>query len=126
MAWIGYGYGTGFENWPAWGLPVLLLGCLAAAALVILLFELSGSLLGGVMLLFVAGVGQHILAGGFLPVVFLPEAVRGLAWYLPSGILMDAGTMMVSGVWDGSVLARLAVLTGVLFLGIWGMEVRDA
>ena len=58
--------------------------------------------------------------------VFLPEAVRGLAWYLPSGILMDAGTMMVSGVWDGSVLARLAVLTGVLFLGIWGMEVRDA
>ena len=126
VAWIGYGYGTGFENWPVWGLPVLLLGCLAASALVVLLFELSGSLLGGVMLLFVAGVGQHILAGGFLPVVFLPEAVRGLAWYLPSGILMGAGTMMVSGVWDGSVLARLSVLTGVLFLGIWGMEVRDA
>lgn len=47
--------------------------------LAVFLFEASGSLLGGMMLLFLTAAAQHFLAGGFLPLVFLPGAVRKLA-----------------------------------------------
>ena len=48
------------------------------------MFEASGSLMGGMMLLFLTAAAQHFLAGGFLPLVFLPETVRRLAPFLPS------------------------------------------
>lgn len=62
------------------------------------------------MLLFLLATVQHFLAGGFLPLVFLPASVKGLAQVLPSGILMDAVGMALTAHWDGMVFGRLGLL----------------
>ncbi len=84
--------------------------CFAVAAVVVLVYRLAGSLLGGIMLLFLLATVQHFLAGGFLPLVFLPASVKGLAQVLPSGILMDAVGMALTAHWDGMVFGRLGLL----------------
>ncbi len=84
--------------------------CFAVAAVVVLAYRLAGSLLGGIMLLFLLATVQHFLAGGFLPLVFLPASVKGLAQVLPSGILMDAVGMALTAHWDGMVFGRLGLL----------------
>lgn len=110
------------KNWIAGGLlpaTVLLLTCLAAASLVSLCFQAAQTLMGGIILLFLAGVGQHFLAGGFLPLVFLPKAVRSLAPFLPSTVLMEGIQMTVTANWDPTVFCKLGLLavTGII-LGI--------
>lgn len=93
--------------------------------LAVFLFEASGSLLGGMMLLFLTAAAQHFLAGGFLPLVFLPGAVRKLAPFLPSGILMDVMKTAVSGVWNFSAVFRLILMFAVFFAGSYALEVRE-
>lgn len=88
----------------------LVLVCLAAAALVVLVYRLAGNLLGGILLLFLLATAQHFLAGGYLPLVFLPATVKGLAPLLPSGILMDGAGMMLTAQWNPAVFGRLAML----------------
>ena len=99
--------------------------CAGAAVLAVFLFEASGSLLGGMMLLFLTAAAQHFLAGGFLPLVFLPGAVRKLAPFLPSGILMDVMKTAVSGVWNFSAVFRLILMFAVFFAGSYALEVRE-
>lgn len=53
--------------------------CLGAASLVVFLYQAAGSLMGGVMLLFLAVTAMHFLSGGFLPLVFLPTTFRAAA-----------------------------------------------
>ncbi len=84
--------------------------CFAVAAVAVLVYRLAGSLLGGIMLLFLLATVQHFLAGGFLPLVFLPASVKRLAPILPSGILMDAVGMALTAHWDGMVFGRLGLL----------------
>jgi len=84
--------------------------CFAVAAVAVLVYRLAGSLLGGIMLLFLLATVQHFLAGGFLPLVFLPASVKRLAPVLPSGILMDAVGMALTAHWDGMVFGRLGLL----------------
>ena len=110
------------KGWITGGLftaAVLLLVCLATASFVALCFQAAGTLMGGIILLFLAGVGQHFLAGGFLPQVFLPEVVRKLAPFLPSTILMDGLQMAVTADWSPAGFGKLGflLLTG-LILGI--------
>lgn len=110
------------KGWMTGGLlpsAVLLLVCMATASLVSLCFQAARTLLGGITFLFIAGVGQHFLAGGFLPLVFLPEPVRNLAPFLPSSILMDGLSMAVTAGWNPAGFGKLGilVLTGFL-LGI--------
>lgn len=99
--------------------------CAGAAVLAVFLFEASGSLLGGMMLLFLTAAAQHFLAGGFLPLVFLPGAVRKLAPFLPSGILMDVMKTAVSGGWNFSAVFRLILMFAVFFAGSYALEVRE-
>ena len=99
--------------------------CAGAAVLAVFLFEASGSLLGGMMLLFLTAAAQHFLAGGFLPLVFLPGAVRKLVPFLPSGILMDVMKIAVSGVWNFSAVFRLILMFAVFFAGSYALEVRE-
>ena len=80
---------------------------------------------GGMMLLFLTAAAQHFLAGGFLPLVFLPGAVRKLAPFLPSGILMDVMKTAVSGVWNFSAVFRLILMFAVFFAGSCALEVRE-
>ena len=106
-------------------LLLFLLFCWTAAAFAVFLFEFAGTLLGGVMLLFLAGIGQHILAGGFLPVIFLPEALRKAAPYMPSAVWMDTAKVLLTGAWDWGVLVRFFFLGVILFGGCRLMEVRN-
>ncbi len=110
------------KSWIAGGLftaAVLFLVCLAAASVVALCFQAAGTLMGGIILLFLAGVGQHFLAGGFLPLVFLPEAVQKLAPILPSAVLMDGLQMAVTANWDTAGFGKLGFLILIgLILGI--------
>lgn len=110
------------KGWIAGGLmpaAVLVLVCLAAASLVSLCYQAAGTLMGGIILLFLAGVGQHFLAGGFLPLVFLPETVRKLAPFLPSTILMDGLQMTVTADWNFAGFGKLGLLALIgLILGM--------
>ena len=92
------------------------LSCMAAASLVVLLYQIAGNLLGGIMLLFFVMTGQHFLAGGILPLVFLPASLRKLAPWLPSSVLMDSMKMAVSGIWDYKCLAACIGLTAASWL----------
>lgn len=91
-------------------LGIIMLVCVAAAAMVVLVYQAAGTLMGGIMLLFLAGVGQHFLAGGFLPRVFLPERLQQLAGFLPSGLLMNGMKIAVTAVADWSAVIKLIVL----------------
>ncbi len=96
---------------PSWLLPVcLLLACVAVSALVVFFYDLAGTLLGGLMLLFLTTAAQHFMAGGFLPKIFLPPSVRTISGWLPSGILMDTLKMAFLGKADGGVFAAVCGL----------------
>ncbi len=79
-------------GWISWSLSGMLLFvevCLAAAAFVTALYQIAGTLMGGVMLLFLVVSVMHFLAGGFLPLVFLPASFQAAAPFLPTSILME-------------------------------------
>lgn len=107
---------TGQIPWNEMMAVVWLLSCTAAASMVVLLFQLAGNLLGGIMLLFFVMTGQHFLAGGVLPLVFLPPSLQKLAPWLPSSVLMDSMKMAVSGTWDYRKLAACIILIWVSWL----------
>lgn len=86
----------------------LVLVNLSAAALTVLVCQIGGSLMGSVMLLFLTVTVQHFLAGGFLPLVFLPASLQRLAACLPSYLLMKGMAMALTGAWKPSVFAGLA------------------
>ncbi len=107
-------------------LPVLLLVCMAAAAFIICLYQLTANPLGSIMLLFMAGTGQHFLAGGFLPSVFLPSVFGKLSPVLPSSILMNGIKMIVNESWNAKAVTGLILLLAAgFFLSLAG-EVRQS
>lgn len=111
---------------PAAAGPVLLLICLAAASLVVFIYQAAGSLLGGVMLLFLTVTAQHFLAGGFLPAVFLPRMLQCLVPAMPSAILMEGVQMILGGSRSFAPPGKLLLLLAVCsFLAIL-LERREA
>lgn len=114
---------AGGFGWLTWSLPAALaIGavCLAASSMVVFLYQAAGSLMGGVMLLFLAAVIMHFLSGGFLPLVFLPESFRAAAPVLPSYTLMEGVKMAVTSVWSAAVFFKLAaVAASCFFLSLW-------
>lgn len=118
--------GTALAWLPAWSgmLPLLVLVSMAAASFTVCLYQLAANPLSSIMLLFLAGTGQHFLAGGFIPAVFLPAAFRSLEPVLPSAVLMNGLKMAVTQAWSPAALLKLlALLTaGFLISLIW--EVR--
>lgn len=65
-------------------LPPALMLC----ALQFLLYELSGSVVSGILLQFLSAVVQGYLAGCFYPSAFFPEGLRRLGALLPAGVGM--------------------------------------
>lgn len=98
--------------------------CVTASGIVVLLFQMAGTLLGGIMLLFFVITGQHFLAGGFLPMVFLPATVQKWAVYLPSSVIMDSIKMAFIQEWDWSRLAACAGIGAAAWLLSGAAEVR--
>lgn len=84
--------------------------CLGAAAFVTVLYQLAGTMLGGIMLLFLMITAEHFLSGGFLPMVFLPVSVQAAAPFLPSSVLMDGVRMIVTGSYEWAVFGKLCLL----------------
>lgn len=93
----------------------VMLICAATAFFTLFIYQAAGSLLGGIMLLFLVVTGMHILSGGFLPMVFLPDSVRRIAPFLPSWQFMEAAKMAVTGVFSAAVLAKLLLFAAVSF-----------
>ncbi len=80
--------------------------CLAVAAVVAVIYQAAGNLMSGIMLLFLAVVSQHFVAGGFLPAVFLPASLQKAAPWMPSAILIDGLKMAVTENWEWQNLLR--------------------
>lgn len=114
---------AGGFGWVTWSLPgVLTIAavCLSVSSMVVFLYQAAGSLMGGVMLLFLAATAMHFLAGGFLPLVFLPASFRAAAPVLPSYIFMEGVKMAVTSVWSVAVFCKLAaVAAGFFLLSLW-------
>ena len=96
-------------------LPALAAVCLAAAALVLFCYEAAGTLMGGVMLLFLGAVLLLFLSGGFLPLVFLPVQIRSLAPFLPTTTLMNGAKMIVTGAYGLAGWMQLGVMTAAFY-----------
>lgn len=106
-------------GWFPWSLPSMLsiaAVCLSVSSMVVFLYQAAGSLMGGVMLLFLTVTAMHFLAGGFLPLVFLPASFRDAAVFLPSYIFMEGVKMAVTSAWSLAVFCRLAVVAAACFL----------
>lgn len=96
-------------------LPALAAVCLAAAALVLFCYEAAGTLMGGVMLLFLGAVLLLFLSGGFLPLVFLPVQIRSLAPFLPTTTLMNGAKMIVTGAYGLAGWMQLGVMAAAFY-----------
>ncbi len=97
------------------GFLALALVCLGAASMVLFFYEAAGTLMGGVMLLFLGSVVMLFLSGGFLPLVFLPASVRALAPFLPATLLMDGTKMLVTGNYNTRAWLWLGLMTVVCY-----------
>ena len=105
------------------GLAALLMVCLGAASMVVFIYQAAGSLMGGVMLLFLAVTAMHFLSGGFLPLVFLPATFRAAAPFLPNYMLMEGMKLVVTSSFSLAVIMKLAALALAGFLLSVGAEV---
>ena len=115
----------GFISWGVRTVLAVTAVCLSAASMIVFLYQAAGSLMGGVMLLFLAVTAMHFMAGGFLPLVFLPVSIRAAAPFLPSYIFMEGMKMTVTSVMDPGVFVRLAAVMAVCFLlSLWVEEGR--
>lgn len=103
---------------------ILFLGvCLAAASFVTAVYQIAGTGMGGIMLLFLGVTAMHFLSGGFLPLVFLPASFQAAAPFLPSAVLMEGVKEIVTGEWTFLTAGRLVMLTAAGFFVSGGMEV---
>lgn len=126
MAALPVGAGALCAGWIRLSLPGLLFFagvCLASASFVTALYQAAGTLMGGVMLLFLGVTAMHFLAGGFMPLVFLPGSFQAAAPFMPSAILMVGIKNMVVPGWSFLDAGRLILLTALGFLISAGVEV---
>lgn len=114
---------VGWIRWSFPGLFFFVMVCLSCAAFVTALYQVAGTLMGGVMLLFGAVTAMHFLAGGFLPLVFLPDSFQAAAPFLPTTVLMDGIKSIVLSEWSLLTAGRLILLIAAGFLVSVGMEV---
>ena len=98
-------------------LPVRLLPViLAITALQFLLFELTDSLIGGVLLQFFTAISLAYVSGCFYPISFFPKAIQAFSKFTPSGIARAYISSILSGS-DGLLhILSLAAYTVTLLL----------
>ena len=89
----------------------------ASASLIVLCYSLSGTLIGGMMVLFLGTCGMMVISGGFLPEVFLPQSFQKLSGYLPTTILLSGIKGFFQSGENWSLIVRLwAVSAGSLVI----------
>lgn len=67
----------------------VLLACFTVAAVIVMIYAITKSQMASVMCLFWLSVGMVFLSGGFIPLVFLPEAFRDLKALVPATPLIE-------------------------------------
>lgn len=89
----------------------------ASASLIVLCYSLSGTLIGGMMALFLGTCGMMVISGGFLPEVFLPQSFQKLSEYLPTTALLSGIKGFFQSGENWSLVVRLwAVSAGSLVI----------
>lgn len=96
------------------GICLLILLC--TATFTFLVFQFVGNGTAAILLLFFLTVIMQYFAGGFLPSVFLPEAVQKAGRFLPVTYLIDAAGGLYTGTVSGMTFGILCLFT-VLFGG---------
>lgn len=96
-------------------IPALLLLCGSAASLILFFYEAAGTLMGGVLLLFLGGTALLFLSGGFLPLAFLPAPAREAARFLPTTFLLNGAKMMVTESYKNAAWAELLFMTAACY-----------
>lgn len=101
------------------GVCLLILFC--ATAFVFLVFQLAGSGTAAILLLFFLTAAMQYLAGGFVPSIFLPEAVQRIGKFLPVTYLVDAAGSLYSGRLSGKTVGMLILFTVLLGAAAYGI-----
>ena len=87
------------------------------AALHLLLFELSGSIINGILLQFFAAVSLCYITGCFYPIFTFPEGIQYLSEFLPTGFARRYLASSITG--EGAFSALIGLLAfAVVFLAI--------
>ena len=87
---------------------------LAVTALQFLLYELTDSVVSGVLLQFVCAMGLSYISGCFYPISFFPKSIQLLSSLTPSGIARGYLSALISGGKCGGELVALVAYTAVL------------
>ncbi len=88
------------------------------SAFQLFLFELVSGIVSGVLLQFLSAICLGYLSGCFYPISFLPESIRQIAVFLPSGMslrYLDACMLGQGGAWRELLYMAFSLL---LFLGL--------
>jgi ABC-2 type transport system permease protein len=100
------------------GIIILFIIVLTISSIIVLIYKISGNPVGGVMLLFLSTIFFIFCSGGFVPLVFLPEAVREIAPFLPTTILARGIGNVVTGIYSfGTVLEIMLMGCACWLLG---------
>lgn len=92
------------------------------AAMHFFLYQLTGNLIGGVLLGFCVYMGLGYLSGCFYPLSFFPETVQEVSNVLPPGLIMEYIQDLLTGTAVGSSILGLAAWTLVFLAGAWGIR----
>lgn len=101
------------------GTGLLILLC--TVTFIFLVFQLAGNGTAAILLLFFLTVIMQYFAGGFLPSVFLPEAVQKAGRFLPAAYLIDAAGSLYTGTVSGRTLGALCLFTVFFWGAAYGM-----
>ena len=101
-------------------IPLLLIKLIPAVAIItalqFLLFEISSSLVSGVLLQFLTAVTLGYISGCFYPIYFFPESVQNFSQLLPSGLARVHISNCISNAFDNKLVLAGAVYFAVIML----------
>lgn len=105
------------------GLPGLAVMLLCIAALLLFCYQAAPGRSSGMILIFIITIVMIFISGGFIPAVFLPESLNGLAKWLPGNAFIQviASLLGAFGTEAGlqSSLLVLLAWSGLFYLASW-------
>ena len=100
---------SGKNRYSAWVyIGVILLVLITAATLIRMIYSLSESRTGGILLILLITVIMIFLSGGFIPSVFMPQIMQLLGDRLPTSYLIRAVGGLFAGYRDGMLVQCVA------------------
>ena len=83
---------------------IMLLVLITVTTLIRMIYSLSGSRTGGILLILLVTVIMIYLSGGFIPSVFLPKIMQSLGDRLPTSYMIHAVGGLFAGYRDGMLV----------------------